>query len=60
MLRMVPGVPNHKNVVVMAGKGKIPDVKQLRIKMNFTETYSVVEQNKTSISQLKKINSCRF
>lgn len=57
---MVPGVPNHKNVVVMAGKGKIPDVKQLRIKMNFTVTYSVVEQKKTSISQLKKINSCHF
>jgi hypothetical protein len=59
MLRMIPGVANHKNVV-MTGKGKIPDVKQLRIKMNFTVTYSVVEQKKTSISQLKKINSCHF
>lgn len=56
---MIPGVANHKNVV-MTGKGKIPDVKQLRIKMNFTVTYSVVEQKKTSISQLKKINSCHF
>jgi hypothetical protein len=60
MLRMIPGVADNKNVVVMTGKGKIPDVKQLRTKMNFTESYSVVEQNKTSISQLKKINSCRF
>jgi hypothetical protein len=38
MLHMVPGVANHKNVVVMTGKGKIPELKQLRIKMNFTES----------------------